>query len=453
MPRYEFKEGSSNKFWEITLEGKTFTTKWGRIGTDGQEKTQSFDSPEAALKEHDKLVREKEKKGYELVDGEDGEDGDGDEVEAVEGKSNPELEAAILKDPDNQDAYLVYGDWLQGQGDPRGELIALQHAAANADSAEAGALKRKVTAHLKKHKALLLGGMAKAWSDEELTVQWHLGFIREARVGKGDYDSELDVPETVKQLLAHPSARFIRSLAVGMVDMDGENNYDDVTAAIVAAKEVPTLQNLFLGDFQYPDETEISWSYVNDVSGLYKALPNLRSLRLRGASAELGKVELPELREFIMETGGLPLGAVKSIASATWPKLERLEVWFGADGYGAEGGVEDIQPILDGKGLSNVKVLGLRNSEFTDDLVKVLHTAKILPQLEKLDLSMGCLSDVGAHELANHAAAYKHLKHLDLTENTMTGEGEKLVAKIAGTVAAGNQRDYDEEYRYAAVGE
>ncbi|MCE9667170.1 WGR domain-containing protein [Myxococcus stipitatus] len=452
MPRYEFKEGSSNKFWEITLEGDSFTAKWGRIGTEGQEKTQSFDSEEAARKEYEKLIREKEKKGYELV-GEGGEDDEEGGGKVVVGASNPELEAAILKDPDNADAYLVYGDWLQAQGDPRGELIALQNAQAKATGAEASTAKRQVNAHIKKHQALLLGGLTKAWADEELSVEWHLGFIREARIAKKDYDSELDVPETLKKLLSHPSARFLRSLTIGMVDMDGENSYDDVTEAIAQSGERPTLQSLFLGDFEYPDETEISWSYLNDVSPALKVLPNLRSLRLRGASAELGKIDLPELREFIVETGGLPRAAIQSITSAKWPKLEKLEIWFGSDNYGAEGGVDDIQPILDGKGLPSLKKLGLCNSEFTDALANVLPKAKILAQLEQLDLSKGTLSDAGAKVLADNAAAFAHLKHMDFRQNTLEKDGVKLVTKLCPSVAAGNQREYEEEYRYSAVGE
>lgn len=69
MPRYEFVEGSSSKFWEITLEGTSFTTTYGRIGTDGQTTMKEYDSEEKARKEHDKLVAEKEKKGYVLVGG------------------------------------------------------------------------------------------------------------------------------------------------------------------------------------------------------------------------------------------------------------------------------------------------------------------------------------------------------------------------------------------------
>ncbi|MFP2927328.1 WGR domain-containing protein [Pyxidicoccus sp. 3LG] len=456
MPRYEFKEGSSSKFWEITLSGNTFTARWGRIGTDGQSKTQTFDSPAAAQKEYDKLVREKEKKGYELAgEGDEGDDS-GDDT-GGESASNPELEAAILKDPDNADAFLVYGDWLQRQGDPRGELIALQHAAMQASGDEASKLKKQVKDLLKKRKGSLLGELAEAQEEEELTVEWHLGFIRSARVARKDYDSSTDVPELVKQLLTHPSARFLRGLTIGMVDFEGENYYGGTISSIAEALEETggskTLQTLFIGDFEYPDDTEISWSYVEDVSPLYKLLPNLRSLRLRGGSVKLGDVDLPELREFTVESGGLPLEAVKSIAAAKWPKLERLEVWFGSDNYGAEGGVEDIQPILDGKGLPHLKHLGLCNSEFTDELCKVLPKAKVLSQLESLDLSRGTMSDEGARILAENAAAFAHLKSLDLTENTLTDDGQKLVAKLSKSVSAGNQRDYEEDYRYAAVGE
>lgn len=455
MPRYEFKEGSSNKFWEITLEGESFTTRWGRIGTDGQEKTQSFADAATAKKEYDKLVREKEKKGYELAgDGEGDDEGDGEEGESA---SNPELEAAILQNPDNADAYLVYGDWLQRQGDPRGELIALQHAAMGASGDEAAKLKKQVAALLKKSQGTLLGDLADAVDEEELTVEWHLGFIRTARVGQKDYDSERDVGELVKELLAHPSARFLRGLTVGMAHYDDENDYSGVveslTEALTELGGSKTLQSLFIGDFEYPDDTEISWSHIHDVSAFYKLMPNLRSLRLRGASAELGNIDLPELREFSIETGGLPLSAVKSIASAKWPKLERLEVWFGSDNYGAEGGVDDIQPILDGKGLPNLKSLGLCNAEFVDELCKLLPKAKVLPQLEKLDLSRGTMSDEGARILAENAAAFAHLKGMDLTENTLTDDGARLVAKLCPNVSTGNQREYDEEYRYAAVGE
>jgi len=64
MPRYEFIEGASRKFWEISLAGTSFTTRWGRIGTAGQSTTKAFSSEAEGKAEHDKLVAEKLKKGY-----------------------------------------------------------------------------------------------------------------------------------------------------------------------------------------------------------------------------------------------------------------------------------------------------------------------------------------------------------------------------------------------------
>jgi predicted DNA-binding WGR domain protein len=64
MRRFEFSDGSSNKFWEIELDGKAFTVRYGRMGTNGQTQEKSFPTPEKAQAEHDKLIREKVGKGY-----------------------------------------------------------------------------------------------------------------------------------------------------------------------------------------------------------------------------------------------------------------------------------------------------------------------------------------------------------------------------------------------------
>jgi len=61
---YEFVEGTSSKFWEITHSGSDVTTRWGRLGTDGQSKTKTFKDEAAAKKEADKLIAEKTGKGY-----------------------------------------------------------------------------------------------------------------------------------------------------------------------------------------------------------------------------------------------------------------------------------------------------------------------------------------------------------------------------------------------------
>lgn len=71
MSRREFQlsEGSSNKFWAITVDGSEFTVEFGRLGTKGQTQTKKFASDAAAQQAADKLIAEKTKKGYQEVGG------------------------------------------------------------------------------------------------------------------------------------------------------------------------------------------------------------------------------------------------------------------------------------------------------------------------------------------------------------------------------------------------
>jgi Ran GTPase-activating protein (RanGAP) involved in mRNA processing and transport len=289
-----------------------------------------------------------------------------------------------------------------------------------------------------------------------LELEWHLGFIRSARVAASRYRENVEskVDETLVMLLKHPSARFLQELTLGLANAHGDNAYGGLIRLI--SKHAPgTVQKLFIGDFSYPHETEISFAQVGNVAPLYKALPGLRSLQLRGSSVDLGKVDLPELREFIVQSGGLERSAVKSINAAKWPKLERLEVWFGSQDYGAGGDEKDLANILDAKGLPRLKHLGLCNAEFTDRLCALLPKSRVLKQLETLDLAMGTMTDAGAEVLAANADAFKHLKRLVVTLNLLSPKGVKLVGKLCPEVLRHSQRssDGDGNSRYVAVGE
>jgi len=61
---FEYQDSKSYKFWQVEIEANTLNVKYGKIGTAGQEKISSFDTPEKAQKEMEKLISEKTKKGY-----------------------------------------------------------------------------------------------------------------------------------------------------------------------------------------------------------------------------------------------------------------------------------------------------------------------------------------------------------------------------------------------------
>ena len=59
---FEFKKGSSRKFWRITKKGTKIITQYGRFGSLGQMTTKEYGSK--VDQEYDKLIQSKKKKGY-----------------------------------------------------------------------------------------------------------------------------------------------------------------------------------------------------------------------------------------------------------------------------------------------------------------------------------------------------------------------------------------------------
>lgn len=448
MPRYEFKEGKSSKFWEIELDGESFTTRWGKIGTTGQETSKDFDTRADARREYDKLIAEKTKKGYLLVS-----DGGGDAPPVA--KSNPELEAKIDADPEDLHAYEVYADWLQAAGDARGELIALQLALA----------KESDTKLLGRQKTLLDGesdeffyGDLNELLPDGARVTWRYGFWDTVRVSLGyDEADDVDIGKILAATMRHPSGRFLRGLTVGMFNHEGENHYPVVTSALAKAGPKPSLRSLFLGDFEYPDETEISWAEVGDVSKVWALYPNLEKLELQGAAIALGKIDAPKLKSLILRTGGLPTAALKSVAAAKLPSLEHLEIWLGDDNYGGDSTFEDFAPLLSEGRFPALRHLGVVNCAYVGKVVAVLARTGLLAQLKSLDLSKGTLVDSEASVIEAEKIAFSHLASLDLSENILTDEGAQKLAGVCEKVDISGQRagdmDEDEDSRYVAVGE
>jgi uncharacterized protein (TIGR02996 family) len=436
MPRYERKDATTHKFWEIEVQGSEITTRWGEVGTEGETAKKTFPSRYHTKQEYKKVVAERTKFGYLLV--EDSRD------PSWEGKSNPELEAAIFADPTDDHRFAVYGDWLQANGDPRGEVIALQAEHHQNKAAE-----------LIEARSGFFYGRARDHIGNGIEATWRLGFIDSVRVHFNYEGADgLEVSQVLKELLGHRSARFIRSFTIGMFNYDGDNHYPEVVAALTEVGVRHTMRHLFIGDFVYPDENEISWVNVGDVGKIWELYPNLETLRLRGAEIGLGTVRHQKLKSLTLETGGLPREALVSIASAELPTLERLEVWTGCEEYGATSSIENLRPILEGVVLPKLKHLGIRNSEYAGDVARALPSSALLPRLESVDLSMGTLIDADVESLLDHQAAFAHLTSLDLSQNLLTDLSTKRLVQISEGVNVSEQReDEDPEYRFAVVGE
>jgi predicted DNA-binding WGR domain protein len=62
---FELEDDKSSKFWEVAVDGKEVTVRFGRIGAKGQTQVKTFDTPAVAKARAEKLIREKTAKGYE----------------------------------------------------------------------------------------------------------------------------------------------------------------------------------------------------------------------------------------------------------------------------------------------------------------------------------------------------------------------------------------------------
>jgi len=356
---------------------------------------------------------------------------------------HPELEAAIEADPEAREAYLVYGDWLESQGDPRGRLLAIQHELQKRQGDRA--LLRAQEELLSSESARLLGPLA-GCDDMLEAVEWHLGFIRRCKVKTSHdrYEGRRDRSLTVERVLHHlrddpGPGRFLQHLTVGIVSYE-DNSYEGV-AERLSAYPRPTLRSLFLGDFSH-EETELNWSTIGDLSCLWPAVPRLEKLTLRSGSMTLGAIELPELRELATITGGLGSDGVRAIAGAPWPRLERLALQVGRVNEGACADAMELAPLLEARAAPALRHLGIVNCEFTDPLCDLLWQCPLLPRLASLDLSMGTLSDQGAEVLVAHRAAFASLELLDVSDNYLTGRGLAILEEaFPKSLVGGAQRD------------
>lgn len=60
----ENASGVASKFWEITVNDKLVSVRFGKIGANGQTTEKSFDTSAEADAHAKKLIAEKTKKGY-----------------------------------------------------------------------------------------------------------------------------------------------------------------------------------------------------------------------------------------------------------------------------------------------------------------------------------------------------------------------------------------------------
>lgn len=244
---------------------------------------------------------------------------------------NLELETEILARPDDDEPYLVYADWLQQRSDPRGELITLHARLTNEpDGPGRRALLAAERALYEAHEGYLMPSLLgrlvdqpKRKTDKPLhrcEAEWHLGFLRAVRIAR-KADSQPTLLEVVSELATHPSARFLRGVAIGT----SEKEKADLNALVapLAASSWPLLEELTLGDFG-PNELDIAASSIGSTDSLFGKLPTLKRLVLRGWLRFDRQLKHAGLRSLSVVAENPTQKTFANLASAKLPALEEL---------------------------------------------------------------------------------------------------------------------------------
>ncbi len=280
---------------------------------------------------------------------------------------DPALEAAIIDAPLEAAPRMVYADWLQAAGDTRGEWMALC-AAMEADPKNVR-LRSLVVDFLGEHRELLLGEGASllpgAW------IGWRGGFIDELRVQP--YLKQRGAGRSFAALLAHPSCRFVRHVALGELP-----RLQDAIDALSAAAP-PLLETVVVIDAEAIQQAAV------DLDGLC-ALPTLRRLGLNGASIERPMPQLVELSLSLRDD------LVRWVIAGGCANLTELTL----DCADAES-PRDVGAIVRAlPALTRLRLLDLRDADAV-----IADLGSLRGRLQLLDLTGSSVTDQGGEQLAS----------------------------------------------------
>jgi uncharacterized protein (TIGR02996 family) len=243
---------------------------------------------------------------------------------------NRDLEDAIVAQPDALEGYLVYGDWLQQRGDPRGALMVLgarrrelerQLGDGAAADPRSSALHAEERAIWEREGARVAGPIATL---HRVAPAWELGCVARASLWLEGGDDTAALAGQLRQLFAHPAAFCLRGLHF-TVQWPGEDGLHFQPIADVVAEHAPSsLAELRVGDI---DELRDRFVIGNLLPLYGRHHANLRILALMGRASTVSAPHgLPNLRELSLAPVGLTRTWTRVVVAERWPALRVLRV-------------------------------------------------------------------------------------------------------------------------------
>lgn len=239
---------------------------------------------------------------------------------------------------------------------------------------------------------------------------------------------EEDDPEFKTKFYSLINTGEVSQLEALVIGCWGYEYNNSVMNILVNNNQLSSLKALFIGDIE-DEQNMISSIELGDINPILAMYPKLEILHIRGGENLEFSSKICDrhdnLKAIRIESGGLPCKAINDLCDLDLPALEYLELWIGTPEYGGNSTIDDLMPIIMGEAFPNLKYLGLRNAEYTDEIVFELVKSPLLEGLIELDLSLGTLGIEGAKALLN-CTAINELDTLNISQNWLANFSETI---------------------------
>lgn len=426
MPRYEATSDNTRKFWEVTQDGATFTVTAGLVGTKGERRTFSYPTPDKAEKALEQLVQSKRALGYVLVEAPSAANGAG-----LWHAANPELEATVLRDRKADGPWQVYADWLQSQGDVRGELFAR--------AADAKGFRAFVEAH----QDAIFGDVGPHLDKRrpEVELDWRRGFVDALLLRANDYEGDTRLTDLARKALALPVTVFLRELTLRIgVYQQGQ----DFTGALEALRDSGrggALEALSLEhdpeDRDDAWEREVEWPAWGSLAPLSGAAPRLETLSVEGTHGNVGRLDLPALRKLTLVGHTLTASNLEDVRRSTLPRLEKLVLEPRAQALGVG---DALAALCSGDALPALKQLSIERAAEVHEALPALLYGKLLPRLQRVSFKHSALTDADVSMILKERKRFAHLKALTLPSGYATAAHAEALKTLCARVSLAKPR-------------
>ncbi len=345
------------------------------------------------------------------------------------------LLAAIVEAPDDDAPRLVYADWLQAQGDPRGELIQLQcQLAAAPDDERRRAIRIAENKLLAAHGASWLAPIREVLPPtQELSpykFEFVRGFVEEAQLTldcAAHFEALWQRAPLLRRLRLSP--RLIFDLPAKQPRLDGVLDAPQLArlrtlelhlggagnAAARAVAAAPVLASL--------RELELHLSAWGESEAMFERGTKELVLDDAGITELARSPHLAKLETLNLDSNRITSLGVAAIAHGHW-RLRRLEL-----------GNNLVEPTtlarsLKGPALESLEVLGLSGTAFDAKSIGELVSSPVLARLRELDLERCHLGIQGIEALCKKLAL-PALRKLRLERNALCDKGAFAMAECA----------------------